>query len=210
MSEVSKFFSVRLVAVALALAGLLVAACADQQQLPRLPKDAVILAFGDSLTHGSGVQKAESYPAILAALSGRSVINAGISGEESTHGLKRLPALLETHRPHLLILCHGGNDILRKRDLNRMAANLREMISLAQADGIAVVMLGVPKPGLFLSSASVYRDVARATGVVFIEDLIPQVLSDQELKSDAVHPNGAGYRKIAERIHTVLRDRGAI
>jgi acyl-CoA thioesterase-1 len=210
MGRIKQNLSMRALLLLGALTVLLVSACASEEQLPRLPKDAVILAFGDSLTRGYGARQAESYPTVLAALTGRSVINAGVSGEESSQGLMRLPMLLETHRPQLLILCHGGNDILHNRDLNRLAANLREMIAAAQAKGIAVVMLGVPKPGLFLSSAGVYREVAKSTGVVFIENLIPRVLSDQSLKSDAVHPNGAGYREIAERITATLQERGAI
>lgn len=188
---------------------LLVAACGDQQKLPRLPADATILAFGDSLTYGHGVTAQLSYPAVLEQLSGITVINAGISGEVSAEGLQRLPSLLEEYQPRLLILCHGGNDILRKRDLDKMAANINAMIDLASQKDIPVVLLGVPRPGLFLSSADVYRKVAESNEVLFIDDLIPDVLSKKSLKSDAVHPNAAGYRAIAEHIHATLARAGA-
>jgi len=188
---------------------LLIAACGDKPQLPALGQDAVILAFGDSLTHGTGAKPDESYPAVLENLSGRKVINAGIPGEESEQGLQRLPGLLEKHRPALLILCHGGNDILRKRDMKKMEFNLREMIRQAQSNNIPVIMLGVPQFGIFLSPAPVYQEIAGSTGVVFISDLISDLLKDNNLKSDTVHPNKNGYHKMAETIHAILQEAGA-
>jgi acyl-CoA thioesterase-1 len=188
----------------------IITACSDQITLPALSNDATILTFGDSLTRGYGAGEAESYPAILEQLSGRKVINGGVSGELSEQGLNRLPALLDQHKPDLLILCHGGNDILRKQDINQMGANIRAMIQLARDRNIPVVLLGVPQPGLFLSSAKIYREIAEATGVIFIEDLIPDVLGDRSLKSDTVHPNGNGYRKIAEEIFSLLMNTGAV
>ena len=188
-----------------------ISACGDEvPSLSRLSPNATILAFGDSLTHGNGAKENESYPAILQTLSGRTVINAGISGEESEPGLKRLPALLEKHKPGLLILCHGGNDMLRKKSMSAMESNVRAMIQLAKDKRIPVILLGVPKPGLFLSSFEVYEKIAESTDVIFIEDLIPEILGDNALKSDAVHPNKAGYKVMAETIYTVLQESGAL
>lgn len=186
-------------------------ACGDTSpQLPKLSNDAVILAFGDSLTHGNGAEESESYPAVLQALSGRKVINAGISGEESQPGLERLPAALEEYQPKLLILCHGGNDLLRKKNVIKMESNIRQMIQLAKDKNISVVLLGVPKPGLLLSSFKVYKKIADSTNIIFIENLIPEVLGDNGLKSDAVHPNKDGYRIMAETIYSVLQKSGAL
>jgi acyl-CoA thioesterase I len=189
---------------------LFLVACDDKPQLPPLSDDGVILAFGDSITHGYGVKNSESYPAILEKLTGRTVINAGVTGEESVQGLERLPEELENYQPDLMILCHGGNDILRKRDIQIMEANIREMIKLAKERNISVILLGVPKPGIFLSSLPVYREIAETTGVFFIEKLLPEVLGDKKLKSDTVHPNKEGYRKIAEKIYSFLLDSGAV
>jgi lysophospholipase L1-like esterase len=185
--------------------------CGDPSPgMPKLADNATILAFGDSLTHGNGAREGESYPAVLQQLTGRKVINAGISGEESEAGLNRLPATLALHNPQLLILCHGGNDLLRKKDINKMESNIRSMIQLAKDKNIAVVMLGVPKPGLFLSSFEVYKTIAESMDIIFIEDLIPDVLGDNALKSDTVHPNKEGYRVMGESIYAVLKDVGAI
>lgn len=94
---------------------LLIAACDAGDRLQPLTKNAVILAFGDSLTHGTGASIEQAYPQKLQAMLSRTVINAGVPGEISQTGLKRLPGLLKKYQPELLILCHGGNDILRKK-----------------------------------------------------------------------------------------------
>jgi acyl-CoA thioesterase-1 len=91
---------------------LLLTGCSDPK-LSEIPRNATILAFGDSLTVGVGASYAESYPVVLTELSGRKVINAGVSGETTTQGLQRLPGLLEQHEPELVLLLEGGNDILR-------------------------------------------------------------------------------------------------
>ncbi len=190
---------------------LFISACSDETpRLSPLSSDVVILAFGDSLTQGNGAKENESYPAVLQALTGRKVINAGISGEESTPGLKRLSGVLEKYKPQLLILCHGANDILRKKDMDKMESNVRQMIQLAQDNDIPVVLLGVPKFSLILSSYDVYKKIADSTGVIFIEDLIPDILGDTSLKSDTVHPNKDGYRVMADTIYTVLQESGAL
>lgn len=194
----------------LLLGVLLLAGCGSEPVLAPLPGNATILAFGDSLTAGNGAPGDAGYPARLAALINRTVINAGISGEESTAGRARLESLLDQHQPQLLILCHGGNDLLRKRPAAQLEDNLRAMIAMAQNRGIAVVMLGVPAPGIFLSSEKVYEVVAAETGVVFIPDLVADVLSQPDKKSDTVHPNAAGYAQMAEAIATALADLGAI
>jgi acyl-CoA thioesterase I len=85
------------------------------------------------------------------------------------------------------------------------------MIELAREQGIAVVMLGVPEPGLFLlSSADFYGDVAEEARIPIDLDLLPDILADNDLKSDMIHPNKQGYRRMAESLHALLLEGGAL
>ena len=142
---------------------LITSGCGEKTTLlSSLANDSVILAFGDSLTHGYNVSRNESYPAKLEVLTGLRVINAGVSGEVTRQGLQRLPKVLDESHPELMILCHGGNDLLRKMDLKEMESNIRSMIRLSSDRGIPVILLGVPKPGIFLSSVDIYEEIANS------------------------------------------------
>ena len=179
-------------------------------KLERLAADAVILAFGDSLTFGTGAQAAQSYPAQLEKLLGRKVVAAGVPGEVSAAGLARLPAVLDQVQPRLLILCHGGNDFIRKQGDAQAANNIRAMIRLAKARGAAVVLVGVPKPGLFPSPPDFYADIASEFSVPYEDTVLKKILSDNALKSDLIHPNAAGYARLAQGIADLLKKSGAL
>ncbi len=187
-------------------------ACGDTEKVfTPLAKDAVILAFGDSLTYGTGTNKNSSYPAILEKLTQHKVINKGVPGEISRAGLKRLPKLLDKYKPSLLILIHGGNDILRKIPSEQTTENLRKMIALAKQRNISVVMLGVPSFGLLLlKSAEFYQQIATEEAIPIDLDILPDLLSSSALKSDQVHPNAKGYEMMAEAIYKLLQDNGAL
>jgi lysophospholipase L1-like esterase len=186
-------------------------ACSDSSNtLAKLPDGATILAFGDSLTYGTGANKGEDYPTLLSTLTKLTVINAGVPGEISHAGLKRLPIILEKHHPDLLILIHGGNDILQKLPRAELKNNLSKMITLAKAKNIPIVMLGVPEPGIFLNSAKVYEEIEDQMDVPTELSLLADILDDTSLKSDIAHPNAQGYIRLAEGIRDFLRDRGAL
>jgi lysophospholipase L1-like esterase len=184
--------------------------CSSGAKLPRLASDAVILAFGDSLTFGTGATLTESYPAILERLVGRRVVNSGVPGEVTDGGLSRLPGVLEREKPALLILCHGGNDLLRRLSQQQTANNLRAMIRLAQERGVAVAIIALPSPGLSLSPPPFYRELAKEMGLPIEEEALTMVLSDGSLKSDYIHPNAAGYHRLAESIAAFLKKSGAV
>ena len=189
---------------------LVLAACSDHPTLSPLSPDAVILAFGDSLTEGVGANQEQSYPAVLATLTGRRVINAGISGEESDAGLARFPELLATWQPDLVILGHGGNDFLRQRDTDQTKDNLAQMIALVREQGSEVVLLGIPRPGLLVRTHPLYDELAQEVGVPLQANAIAEILADKALKSDQIHPNAQGYRQLAEAIERLLRQAGAL
>jgi acyl-CoA thioesterase I len=193
--------------VALCLA---LAACGSKPGLPPLATDATVLAFGDSLTYGTGANEGERYPEVLSHLIGREVINAGVPGETTAGGLARLPRVLEETQPDLVILCLGGNDFLRKQDPAQTRANLERMIQMVRGAGVPLVLVAVPQPRLFSGPPPLYRELAKVHGLPLEEDILNDVLRDNALKSDPIHPNAAGYRRIAEALAELLRESGAI
>jgi lysophospholipase L1-like esterase len=197
----------RLWVVALAL---LLAACGEAPKLPRLAADAVVLAFGDSLTFGTGANETESYPAQLERLIGRRVVRAGVPGEVSAAGLARLPAVLDEFQPKLLLLCHGGNDFLRRQPKKGAADNLRAMVGLAKSRGIEVVLVGTPEPGFTMTPPEFYASIAKEFRIPYEGEVIGKILKDAGLKSDPIHPNAHGYRLIAERVAALLKKAGAL
>ena len=192
------------------LGGFLLSGCEKSPRLTPLGTDAVILAFGDSLTYGTGAERDESYPAVLSRLLQHEVVNAGLPGETSAAGLARLPELLEEYRPALVILCHGGNDFLRRLDPSKLATNLRQMVALARDSGAEVVLVGVPQLGLLLSTDPLYEEIAEELRLPYEGEVLSDLLHDPELKSDQIHPNASGYAVMAERLAEVIREAGGI
>ncbi|MBV0933710.1 GDSL-type esterase/lipase family protein [Marinobacterium weihaiense] len=199
----------RIMNVLVVLAVVLLQGCSDSR-LPPLADDAVILAFGDSLTVGVGSTEDNSYPAVLGRLSGRQVVSAGVSGEVSAQGRQRLSQVLAQVKPDLLVLLHGGNDILRNRSAAELQDNLEAMIKMAHDVDVPVVLLGVPEKKLFSDAAPLYFELAERHDLVFIEDLLSGLLRDSSMKSDAVHLNAQGYRALARGIHARLQAEGAL
>ncbi len=182
------------------LASLAVCACDKSPAISALPQGAVILAFGDSLTFGTGAPTGRSYPDILSGLLNRPVINAGVPGEISAAGMARLPRLLAKHQPALVILCHGGNDFLRRTDPAFVEKNLRAMIEMTRATGAEVLLIGVPALGLTVSTHPLYSRLAENLRTPLNDEIVEKLLRDRSLKSDAIHPNEQGYRLMAEAI----------
>jgi acyl-CoA thioesterase-1 len=191
----------------------LVTACSrhDEPRLNPLTGNDVILAFGDSITYGTGATQEGSYPAQLERLSGRQVVNAGIPGELTSEGLERLADTLEEYQPRLLILCLGGNDMLRQKSVQKIEQNLEKMVTISRAQGVPVLLLGVPRPAIFgLESAALYYSLAERLALPLEAGIIPEVLSDRDLRSDQIHPNARGYRLLAEAVFNKLKKSGAL
>jgi len=198
------------VRIALLIGWMLICACSRQPALAPLPPEGVVLAFGDSITHGTGAAPGESYPLVLEKLIGRRVVNAGLPGEVTAGGRARLEAVLDEEKPALLLLCLGGNDFLRHLDEATTKENLRGMVELARQRGVGVVLIAVPKPGFGLDVPSFYAEIAADARIPLEGKTLERVLEKKSLKSDLIHPNAAGYRILAESLARLLRDCGAI
>jgi lysophospholipase L1-like esterase len=188
----------------------LLAACDRAPTLPRLSSHDVIVAFGDSLTHGTGASPDSAYPAVLASLTGRTVINAGVPGDTTASALQRLPAVLAEYHPRLVLLCLGGNDMLRQQPAAATENNLRLLVKTIRASGAEVMLIADPEPRLFGGAPDFYSRVARDMRLPLEDDVFNDVLKDSRLKSDPIHANAAGYRVVAERLAEFLRDSGAL
>lgn len=197
---------------------LLAAACggpAPETRLTPLPAGAAVLAFGNSLTYGTGAgglnpRSGASYPEALARETGLNVVRSGVPGETTDRGLARLSGVLARTRPALVVLEHGGNDFLRGLPEAATEADLTAMVRACQQAGAQVLLLGVPRPGLRLTLHPVYPRVAAATGAALDGELLPTLLGDGSIKSDPMHFNAAGYEILAQGVAATLRRLGAL
>ena len=176
----------------------------------KLASTDVVLAFGDSLTYGTGAKAEDSYPVVLGQLIGRTVVRSGVPGEQTAGGLERLPEVLDEHKPRLVIVCLGGNDMLRKGTPANIEANLRKILQVIKSRGLDAILIGVPTPTLIANPPDFYVNLAREFAIPYQGDIITSVLYKSDLKSDPIHPNAAGYRKVAEAVAKLMRDAGAI
>jgi acyl-CoA thioesterase I len=183
----------------------------DPDGAPARPR---IVAFGDSLTAGLGLLEQEAYPAVLqrkidAAGYNYEVVNAGVSGDTSASGLRRLDWALEGD-VKILIVGFGGNDGLRGLPVGQMKENLTAIIRNARERGAVVILAGMEAPPNFgqeyaTAFRQAFRDVALSERVLFIPFLLNNVAGTSELnQSDGIHPNRQGAEVMAASVWTVL------
>lgn len=175
----------------------------------------IILAFGDSLTAGYGLSPTESYPTLLQQrIDGGGfryrVVNAGVSGETTAGGLRRLEWSM-AGPVELVILALGGNDGLRGQPVAEMKSNLAAMIELAQRRGARVILAGMEAPPNLgpeytREFRAVYRDLARRYRAPLIPFLLEGVGGRPELNQpDGIHPNVEGEKLLLENVWRVLQ-----
>jgi acyl-CoA thioesterase-1 len=159
-----------------------------------------IICFGDSLTEGVGAIAGEDYPSVLSRQLGSPVINAGVRGDTTAAALERLADEVLNKNPRLVILLLGGNDFLRQRPRRETRQNLEEIVRRVQAHDAMVVIAGI-RLGVFGDDyAEIFEQTAEQFGALYIPQVMKGILTNSSLRSDPIHPNGAGYRLIADRI----------
>lgn len=198
------------------LALVLLAGCDRAPQFAPLPAGTPVLCFGDSVTHGTGASPGEDYPTRLAALTGWQVHNAGIPGDTADRAKARIRAVLDEVQPKLVLVEIGGNDFLRRRPEAAVREDIRQIVVAIRAHGAQPVLVAVPRFSIIgavagaLPDAEIYADLAREEQLPLVADVFAGVLSDDGLKSDQIHPNGAGYQALAAGIVEELRRRGFV
>lgn len=192
----------------------LLAACGRAARLPALPAGSSVLAFGDSVTFGTGAAPGEDWPSRLAAMTRWTMVNAGIPGDTAEAAKGRLQALLEEHQPVLVIVELGGNDFLHRRPSSAVKDDLREIVRAIKAARAQVVLVAVPEASLLgvvtrkPSDAAIYAELGSEEGVPVVDAVFSEVLGRAELRADAIHPNADGYRQMAEGIFQRLKNLG--
>lgn len=198
-----------------ALGALILATGCSKSAQPKaqtLPKEATLLCLGDSLTFGFGAPAGSAYPQVLEQLTGHVTQNAGINGNTAEQALARLPELLQTSQPGLVLVSIGGNDFLRNFPAEQTRAALTSIVQTAAAS-TQVVLIAQPQPALMalatgsLKDHAMYAEVAGQTGVPLFEGGWSHVLSRPELRSDQIHANAEGYQVFAERLAAWLREK---
>tara|TARA_B100000378_G_scaffold232410_1_gene197820 strand:- start:579 stop:1223 length:645 start_codon:yes stop_codon:yes gene_type:complete len=164
-----------------------------------------IVAFGDSIIVGVGSESGIGLTGMLANRIGQNIINEGVSGNTTADGLERIDDVLR-HEPKIVILSLGGNDALQNMPLERTEKNLDRIISQIQNEGSIVVLLGI-RNGIFNDEfSSMYRELANRHQTALVTDILGGLFGDSRYMADAVHPNDAGYSRIAERVAPVIID----
>lgn len=199
----------------LLLTGLLYG-CSSPPKEIAIPRGAVVIVLGDSISAGYGLNPDSAWVSHLGQTTGWQVINAGVSGDTTAQGLARLPSLLQEYRPTAVIVELGGNDMLRQVRESDIAANLVAIIGAIRAEGARPVLLAIPKPSVAgaafgaLSDAPLYADLAERAKLPLVGDAVAEVLSQGEWRIDSLHPNAQGHRELAARVVEKMRRLGLV
>jgi len=178
------------------------------------PDGTSILVLGDSLSAAFGIREEESWvrllrDRLLAEGYGYTVINASISGDTTSGGLRRLGRLLELHEPGLVIIELGGNDGLRGTPLATIRQNLAGMIEQSREAGARVILAGMMLPPNYAPYADgfarIYPELAAEYSVALIEFFLEGVALDLELmQADGIHPTAEAQPLLFENVWQVL------
>ena len=165
-----------------------------------------VVCFGDSLTAGVGARPGEDIAARLGTALGRTVVNAGVSGDTTAAAQARVSSDVLVHRPGIVVVCLGGNDFLRGVPVETAGENLGAIVRAIHRSGAMVVLGGFSFPSINADWAGMYARVAQREGCLLVPDLLAGIVRKPELMSDSIHPNGAGYAVLAGRLEKPLRD----
>lgn len=189
--------SPRTTATAAVLLALLLAGCGGE--VPNLgSRGSTIVCLGDSITAGVGAGRGEGYPALLEEALGVEVVAEGVPGDTSADGRARLGRALAAD-PWLVVIALGGNDLLRRRPTEATEADLAAIVEAVLAAGAVPLLVEVRGPFGGRSEA-MFERLGERYEVPVLTDVLGEVLTDRRLKSDAIHPNAAGYAAIAEAL----------
>lgn len=162
-----------------------------------------VVALGDSLVYGYGAQTTGGFVPLVSAAAGVPIANAGVNGDTTDDVLARLPSVL-AQKPDIVILLVGGNDALHKVPQATTEANFEKIISLLQGAGTRVLLVGVLGGYPSDPYASMFSKLSKSYDVPLVPNILSGLILHSAYMSDEVHPNDAGYQKVADRITPAL------
>jgi len=155
------------------------------------------------LVAGVGASPGRDFVSLLSQKIGQPIINLGVSGDTTATALARLPEL-DAYRPKVVIVLFGGNDYLRRVPQVQTFENLTEIIESIQAKGAMVLLLGIRGGLLNDHFDTEFKKLRNTHDTAYVSDVLDGFLGKREYMSDEIHPNDAGYERIAERVYPVL------
>lgn len=182
-------------------------ACATPPVRNLSPRPGPVVVLGDSLAAGVGSTGGKrGYVTLLQERLGVDIVNKGVAGNTTADGLARMDADVLALKPSLVIVELGGNDFLRQVEAQTVFGNLETIIRRCQDGGAAVMLLGVRSGLLTDRNEKGFRDVARRTQTAYVPNILADVFGQPAFMHDSIHPNDAGYEKVATRIEPTVRD----
>ena len=193
--------------------------CAGESPAQAAARRGPLLVVGDSLSAEYGLERGSGWVALLQQRLARDkiaieVVNASISGDTTSGGRSRLPALLAQHKPGIVIIELGGNDALRGLPLNMTQANLSAMAQAAKAVGARVLILGMQVPPNYgqryaQDFASLFAGVAKAEGAALVPFFLAGVAdgpdADKLFQADRIHPNAQAQARMLDNVWPALK-----
>ena len=164
-----------------------------------------IICFGDSLTFGTGAAKGMDFPAQLSNMISRPVLNKGVPGDTTARALARLDRDVLSQSPRMVLITLGGNDLKNGVPKDTAFRNLRSIVEAIQAKGALVVIGGIDLPLGGRGYGEGYEQLCKETAAVLIPNIFDGIMGNMQLMSDTIHPNDAGYTKMAQKFYEALK-----
>ncbi len=170
-----------------------------------LPMKPSVIAFGDSLVAGYGAETGKDFVSVLSESTDIPIQNLGRNGDTTASARTRLKEVIAA-KPDIVIVLLGGNDALQGASVEDTERNLSKILDMLQREGIEVILAGVLGGFPTDPYAPMFRRLADTHPVLFVPNILSGVIENREMMSDAIHPNSAGYARIAERLLPLLAD----
>ena len=164
-----------------------------------------IIAFGDSLTYGTGASSEMDYPSQLSKMISRPVINAGVPGDTTASALERFERDVLSYSPDVVLITLGGNDLKNGVASDIAFKNLKMIVNLIHNQGTRVIIGGLSIPFRDRGFGKGFKMLADETDATLIPNILEGIMGNRKLMSDPIHPNDAGYIIIAQKFYEAMQ-----